>query len=53
MENIEEIKEIALNPRFLTNDDYKSLKNQGFLVRWMTQKEVDEEDRKIFTFTTK
>lgn len=26
-----EIKEIALNPTYLTNDDLKSLKNQGVL----------------------
>lgn len=27
------IEEIALNPTYLTDDDLKSLKNQGFRVR--------------------
>lgn len=42
-----EIKEIALNPAYLTNDDLKSLKNQGFCVRWM--RESEGSDKNIFT----
>lgn len=42
-----EIKEIALNPAYLTNDDLKSLKNQGFCVRWMRENEGS--DKNIFT----
>lgn len=41
-----EIKEIALNPAYLTNDDLKSLKNQGFCVRWMRENECS--DKNIF-----
>ena len=37
-----EIKEIALNPVYMTNDDLESLKNQGFRVRWMREDEADE-----------
>lgn len=44
-----EIKEIALNPAYLTNDDLKSLKNQGFRVRWM--REDEGSDKNIFTIT--
>ena len=42
-----EIKEIALNPAYLTNDDLESLKNQGFCVRWMRENEGS--DKNIFT----
>lgn len=42
MENNLEIKEIALNPRFLVEEVYESLKNQGFSVRWMTEEEINE-----------
>lgn len=42
-----EIKEIALNPAYLTNDDLESLKNQGFCVRWMRENECS--DKNIFT----
>ena len=42
-----EIKEIALNPAYLTNDDLESLKNQGFFVRWMRENEGS--DKNIFT----
>ena len=41
-----EIKEIALNPVYMTNDDLESLKNQGFRVRWMREDEGN--DKKIF-----
>lgn len=42
-----EIKEIALNPAHTTNDDFESLKNQGFRVRWMREDEGN--DKNIFT----
>ena len=41
------IEEIALNPTYLTDDDRKSLKNQGFRVRWM--RENEDGDKNIFT----
>lgn len=44
-----EIKEIALNPTYMTNDDIESLKNQGFRVRWMREDEGN--DKNIFTIT--
>lgn len=44
-----EIKEIALNPVYMTNDDFENLKNQGFRVRWM--REDDGNDKNIFTIT--
>ena len=42
-----EIKEIALNSAYLTNDDLKSLKNQGFRVRW--RREDEGSDKNIIT----
>ena len=42
-----EIKEIVLNPTYLTDDDLKSLKNQGFRVRGM--RENEDGDKNIFT----
>ena len=44
-----EIKEIALNPVYMTNDNLESLKNQGFRVRWMREDEGN--DKNIFTIT--
>ena len=44
-----EIKEIALNPAYMTNDDLKSLINQGFHARWMRDDEGN--DKSIFTIT--
>ena len=44
-----EIKEIALNPVYMTNDDLESLINQGFHARWMREDEVN--DKNIFTIT--
>jgi len=44
-----EIKEIALNPAYMTNDNLESLKNQGFRVRWM--REDEGSDKNIFTIT--
>lgn len=38
-----EINEIALNPRFCSDEYYKSLINQGFTVRWMTEDEINKE----------
>ena len=43
------IEEIALNPTYLTDDDLKSLKNQGFRVRWMRENEGG--DKNIFMIT--
>ena len=37
----EEIKEIALNPRFCINGEYETLKNQGFSVHWMTEDDLN------------
>lgn len=44
--NGRKIIEIALNPMYTTNDDYKSLENQGFRVRWMEENESN--DKNIF-----
>lgn len=44
-----EIKEIALNPAYMTNDDLESLINQGFHARWM--REDERNDKNIFTIT--
>lgn len=38
-----EINEIALNLRFYLEEYYKSLINQGFSVRWMTEDEINKE----------
>lgn len=43
------IKEITLNPVYMTNDDLESLINQGFHARWMREDEVN--GKKIFTIT--
>lgn len=43
------IEEIALNPTYLTDDDLKSLKNQGFRVHWM--REDEDGDKNIFMIT--
>lgn len=42
-----EIKEIALNPAYVTNDDFEKFKSQGFNIRWMEEDEGS--DRNIFT----
>lgn len=42
-----EIKEIALNPAYATNDDFQTLEIQGFPVRWM--REDEHSDKEIFT----
>lgn len=42
-----EIKEIVLNPAYLTNNDFKTLEIQGFPVRWM--REDEGSDKEIFT----
>ena len=42
MENNLEIKEIALNSRFLTQDVFEGIENQGVSVRWMTKEEIEE-----------
>ena len=41
-----EIKEIALNPVYVTCDAFTSLENQGFRVRWM--REYEGNDRNVF-----
>ena len=45
----EEIKEIALNPHFCSKDDYETLVNQGFPVRWMMEDEANKKN--IFEVT--
>ena len=42
-----EIKEIALNPAYVTSEDFKTLEIQGFPVRWM--REDENSDKDIFT----
>ena len=44
-----EIKEIALNLAYMTNDDLESLINQGFHTRWM--REDERNDKPVFTIT--
>lgn len=44
-----EIKEIVLNPAYMTNNDLESLINQGFHVRWI--REGERNDKNIFTTT--
>ena len=44
-----EIKEIALNPAYITNNDLESLINQGLHVCWM--REGEGNDKIIFTIT--
>lgn len=46
MEKNLEIKEIALNPRFLSKSVYESIENQGVTVRWMTEEEINEGELK-------
>lgn len=38
-----EIKEIALNPSYVTSDYFKMLEMQGFNVCWMTKNESKED----------
>lgn len=42
-----EIKEIALNTAYVTNDDFEKLKSQGLNIRWMEEDEGN--DKNIFT----
>ena len=42
-------KKLPLNPAYLTDDDLKSLKNQGFRVRWI--REDEDGDKNIFMIT--
>ena len=42
-----EIKEIALNPAYVTKEQYQTMKTQGFNVRWMEEDEGN--DKNIFT----
>lgn len=37
------INEIALNSRFCSDEYCKSLINQGFSARWMTEDEINKE----------
>lgn len=41
-----EIKEIALNPAYVTNKDFQKFKSQGFNIRWMEEDEGN--DKNIF-----
>lgn len=43
-ENYVEIKDIQLNPRFVSNDMFESLINQGVRVSWMDESKLDEDD---------
>ena len=53
--NYIEIKEIVLNPMYATDDQFKSLKEQGFNVRWWTEEDENKKDRnkgkEIFTIS--
>ena len=42
-----EIKEIALNPAYVTSEGFKTLEIKGFPVRWM--REDENSDKDIFT----
>lgn len=42
-----EVKEIVLNPAYVTNENFANLKIQGFPVRWMREDEGSDKD--IFT----
>lgn len=42
-----DIKEIALNPAYVTNEIFETMKIQGLNVRWM--KEDEGNDKNIFT----
>lgn len=39
-----QIKEIQLNPRFCSQEMFKSLINQGVTVSWMDKSELDKDD---------
>lgn len=39
-----EVKEIVLNPAYVTNEDFANLKIQGFPVRWMRENEGSDKD---------
>lgn len=39
-----EIKEIALNPVYVTDNYLEIIKNQGFNVRWMEASESSDKD---------
>lgn len=43
-ENYVKINNIQLNPRFVSNDMFESLANQGFQVSWMNESKLDEDD---------
>lgn len=47
IDDYSEIKEIALNPAYVTSEDFKTLEIQGFPVRWM--REDENSDKDIFT----
>ena len=39
-----QIKEIQLNPRFCSQEMFESLINQGVMVSWMDESELDKDD---------
>ena len=39
-----EVKEIVLNPAYVTNEDFAKLKAQGFPVCWMREDEGSNKD---------
>ena len=41
-----EIKELVLNPAYLTDEDFEALKKQGLPVRWVSENEGS--DKNIF-----
>lgn len=43
-EEMVQIKEIQLNPRFCSQEMFESLINQGVTVSWMDESELDKDD---------
>ena len=43
-EEMVQIKEIQLNPRFCSQEMFESLINQGVVVSWMDESELDKDD---------
>ena len=44
MEEMVQIKEIQLNPKFCSQEMFESLINQGFTVSWMDESELENDD---------
>lgn len=43
-EEMVQIKEIQLNPRFCSQEMFESLINQGVVVSWTDESELDKDD---------